>query len=309
MLAASMGAPPDPEPARQAEAWALANGDEGVLAHARLTLTKCASLQGDQETALALAEDAAARFAAERENTTGHLLSLAMVGQAQIWLGRVDAGITTAEDALARSGGERWARTYVLLVLGLGRWFAGDLPDAETSLLQALRIAERFHDQFGVALLVELLAYVTADMSRYAWAAELLGISERLWSQLGDARMFRAEPLLRRRDRQIRDIKAAMGEAEYETAVRRGADHDDNLGAVVRRALGGSKSRTRRVALTERERQVARLTAEGLTNREIAARLGIAQRTAETHVDRILRKLGLTSRTQLAAWLSTDQDG
>lgn len=56
-------------------------------------------------------------------------------------------------------------------------------------------------------------------------------------------------------------------------------------------------------ALTERERQVATLAAEGLTNREIAARLRIAQRTAETHVERVLRKLRLTSRTQLSARL------
>jgi DNA-binding NarL/FixJ family response regulator len=46
---------------------------------------------------------------------------------------------------------------------------------------------------------------------------------------------------------------------------------------------------------------VADLVALGLTNREIADRLVISQRTAETHVNRVLGKLRLTSRTQLTA--------
>jgi DNA-binding NarL/FixJ family response regulator len=54
--------------------------------------------------------------------------------------------------------------------------------------------------------------------------------------------------------------------------------------------------------LTRRESQVAELVSEGLTNKDIAARLTIAQRTAENHVERILGKLGFTSRTQLAVW-------
>lgn len=54
--------------------------------------------------------------------------------------------------------------------------------------------------------------------------------------------------------------------------------------------------------LTAREREVAALVAEGLTNREIAARLFIAERTAEGHVEQIRNKLAFTSRSQIAAW-------
>jgi predicted ATPase/DNA-binding CsgD family transcriptional regulator len=55
--------------------------------------------------------------------------------------------------------------------------------------------------------------------------------------------------------------------------------------------------------LSAREREVAGLVAAGLSNREIAAALTVTPRTAETHVNHILSKLGLTRRAQVAAWV------
>ncbi len=54
--------------------------------------------------------------------------------------------------------------------------------------------------------------------------------------------------------------------------------------------------------LTPREREVAALLAEGLSNSELARRLYISPRTAAVHVSNILTKLGMTSRTEVAAW-------
>jgi DNA-binding CsgD family transcriptional regulator len=59
--------------------------------------------------------------------------------------------------------------------------------------------------------------------------------------------------------------------------------------------------------LTRREREIAALVAQGLTNRDIAERLFIAERTAEGHVESIRNKLGFRSRTQVAAWV-VEQD-
>ncbi len=54
--------------------------------------------------------------------------------------------------------------------------------------------------------------------------------------------------------------------------------------------------------LTSRELEVLRLVGAGRANKEIAAELGISERTARTHVSNILAKLGLSSRTQAALW-------
>ena len=62
-----------------------------------------------------------------------------------------------------------------------------------------------------------------------------------------------------------------------------------------------SHANRRRLALTPRERRIASLVAEALTNEEIAERLGIRPRTVEWNLTRIYRTLGVRSRTELAA--------
>ena len=54
--------------------------------------------------------------------------------------------------------------------------------------------------------------------------------------------------------------------------------------------------------LSRREREVVVMVASGMTNKEIAQRLFIAERTAEGHVERIRNKLGVRSRTEVATW-------
>ena len=57
--------------------------------------------------------------------------------------------------------------------------------------------------------------------------------------------------------------------------------------------------------LGKRELEVARLVAEGLSNKQIAARLFISDRTVATHVGNILNKLGFNSRAQVASWMAS----
>jgi DNA-binding NarL/FixJ family response regulator len=89
---------------------------------------------------------------------------------------------------------------------------------------------------------------------------------------------------------------------EVATAIRAAAVGEVHLDAAVARQL------TRRMAapqvgltsLTAREREILTLVAQGHSNREIADRLVISERTARTHVSNVLTKLQLASRTQAA---------
>ncbi|WP_332661771.1 alpha/beta fold hydrolase [Aeromicrobium sp.] len=71
----------------------------------------------------------------------------------------------------------------------------------------------------------------------------------------------------------------------------------------VRRFLGLPRLRREvPTGLTARQTEVAALVADGLTNRELADRLGITERSAESHLERIRLRLGFRSRAQVAAW-------
>ncbi|MFI7065978.1 ATP-binding protein [Kribbella sp. NPDC050124] len=77
------------------------------------------------------------------------------------------------------------------------------------------------------------------------------------------------------------------------------AAYAERAGVLVARVGGGDDH-----GLSARELEVAGLVAEGLTNRQIAERLVISERTAQNHVQHILTKLGFATRSQIAAWSS-----
>jgi DNA-binding NarL/FixJ family response regulator len=75
--------------------------------------------------------------------------------------------------------------------------------------------------------------------------------------------------------------------------------------AIARRLMSSLRAVPRddlAAELTPRELEVLRLVGAGRANKEIAAELNISERTARTHMSNILRKLGLSSRTQAALW-------
>ena len=101
-------------------------------------------------------------------------------------------------------------------------------------------------------------------------------------------------------------MRANLGERGYVAAVEAG--HQPSVAQAIAVALDERPARPRAAAgghpLSQREREIAGLVAEGRTNREIAAGLVISPRTVDGHVERILAKLGFTSRAQVAAWVA-----
>lgn len=90
--------------------------------------------------------------------------------------------------------------------------------------------------------------------------------------------------------------------------AERGAGTDVDLVAAILRSTGaGSRARTAASdvgGLTARELEVARLVATGLRNADVAGRLQVTRRTVTEHLTNIYAKVGVTSRVQLAAWMS-----
>jgi DNA-binding NarL/FixJ family response regulator len=87
-------------------------------------------------------------------------------------------------------------------------------------------------------------------------------------------------------------------------AIRAAVAGEVHLDPAAAKALTASLRQPRSAAdsLTQREKDVLMLIAAGGTNRNIATKLGVTERTARTHVSNILAKLGLASRTQAAMW-------
>jgi predicted ATPase/DNA-binding CsgD family transcriptional regulator len=110
-----------------------------------------------------------------------------------------------------------------------------------------------------------------------------------------------ARATLRRGERDARAAYAAGAGLSFDEAVA--------LASAGPGARPAVRPHRRLGELTEREAEVARLVAAGLTNREIAESLVLSVRTVETHVDRILTKVGLHNRSRLAVWLQEQRAG
>ncbi len=157
------------------------------------------------------------------------------------------------------------------------------------------------------------LAAYQRDASSAATAADLLALSYRIdvTDCLADVR---ADTLVvhREHDRAAPAAQAKVLAAGIPTSTLRilpGRSHLPYIGdvegllTVIRQFLGlPALRRTAGPRLTSRQNEVAALVTQGLTNREIAERLVIDERSAEGHVERIRSKLGFRSRAQIAAW-------
>ncbi|OJF13070.1 hypothetical protein BG844_17195 [Couchioplanes caeruleus subsp. caeruleus] len=277
-----------------------------------------AMFAGDHATALPLFEEALAGFRA-LDVRTGELWCLAVLGLARgLSSASPDDGyadLTACRD-LAESHGEVWWRSFALWALSVLRWRAGDHAGASAAAKESLTIGTVVEDeQFTVGLSLEALGWVAASVRRDQRAAQLLGASDRMWRAMhASLTSFRALRVFH--DEVTTQLRARLGDRAFEAAFDRGVA----LTAAEAMALAVERVPAPRPAagppapahlgdlgLTPREREVAALVAEGLTNREIAARLVVAQRTAEGHVENILSKLGFTSRAQVAAWLAAQR--
>jgi non-specific serine/threonine protein kinase len=150
---------------------------------------------------------------------------------------------------------------------------------------------------------LEGLAGVEADARRPARSVRLLGAAH-AWREATGSLMEPAE--LAGYTRNLAKVRAALEPAAFAAAwaegLRLSLEAAVELLSATEPASQPLQAMDAREPLTRREREVAALIARGLTNRQIAERLVISERTADGHVANILGKLGLKTRAQVAVW-------
>jgi DNA-binding CsgD family transcriptional regulator len=214
--------------------------------------------------------------------------------------------------ALADRHGALSSKGYGLWSVGVAQWRAGRYARALRSLRESVRIFRPMHDLTGISFGVQALSWCAAFTSPDEAAARMLGASQAVWRTSG-AKVDETNAYGAFDQRSHDHVREAIGDEAYEEAFAEGAGYsfEQAVSLALGEDLEGDAASRRGPSpsggLTRREREIAGLLAEGLSNKEIATRLVISQRTVETHVDHVLGKLGITSRAQVASWVAEQQ--
>jgi predicted ATPase/DNA-binding CsgD family transcriptional regulator len=226
----------------------------------------------------------------------GRVRSLALLGLVQALLledlaegeRKLEASVALAHDI-----GDSWGEGYAHMMLGLTAGDAEDFERAATHARAALSVSS-LGPILGVPLQGMAKVAVEKDPAR---AMRLLGGADghlQRTSTVEPAFARARAETTRQRAEELLGAQAAARLFEEGRAM--------TTEQAIDYALTEPAPSDRRRRLSSREAQVAVLVARGQTNRQIARTLHISVRTAESHVDHIRTKLGVTNRVQVAAW-------
>jgi non-specific serine/threonine protein kinase len=208
---------------------------------------------------------------------------------------------------LREAAGDRLGAAYSLARLAALASRRNEHAAAGALAARGLGIARRSTDRWLLANLLTNAAAARRGRGREDEALRLLGAAARLFEAVD-------HPRSAQRVRERAGARAAAGAGRAAWAAGQALPLEDAIALAVATDPPGGGRRERPGAraaraggapegLTRREWEVAQLVAEGLSNPQIAARLAVSGRTVDTHVARVLGKLGLARRTQLVAWI------
>lgn len=292
---------------RRAGELARAHNDLETTAFATHTSGLRALFDGDFRTATALFD--AAESAYRNLAGSAELLATLRVHQGMLAAATLDVeGAATlfrsAHDS-AQAVGESWFLAYATYGLGLTAWIDGDHDTAAARATDALRSHRVFDDAIGTTLMTDLLGWSMASAGHGDRAAVLLGAASTRWDLVGQ-QLYGSEHWNSLRDKALSATHEQMSDASFEVAWRRGRTM--STGELYAFVFGSDTVQVApdregdpRDDLSPREREVADLVVDGLTNRQIAEQLVLSVRTVEGHVEHVLRKTGVGRRSELAS--------
>ncbi|HET6660653.1 MAG TPA: helix-turn-helix transcriptional regulator [Rubrobacter sp.] len=193
--------------------------------------------------------------------------------------------------------------------LGSAALSGGDLERAKAVLAESLALSREVGDKDSTSASLEGMACVAGARGEAARAARLFGAARALHEATGYQQTLDERAL---RNPYLSAARSQLEEASWEATFAEGQAM--TFEKAVEYALSEEKPHPSAVPaherlpaaepmgnLTRREGEVAYLIARGLTNRQISEVLFISKRTVDAHVRKILKKLGLRSRAQIAA--------
>jgi predicted ATPase/DNA-binding CsgD family transcriptional regulator len=282
-----------------------------ALVHA-LTMASVAENMGGDAIAAGRLLEQARTLMWDMDDVASTLSVLQATALDGMFRGDLDAVRVAATDGVrvSRDAHDLYSLGMMLLNLGSAALTGGDLDAAKPLFGEALRIADQIDDRVGQFYLLDALGCHASGSGQARLAARLFGAADTIRLQAGARVMPCLEPLLARAEEAA---IAALGRARFDAEFEAGKHLSRR--AAIGLALGEPAPAPAAAApdcaaagpLARREADVARLVADGLSNKQIGTRLLISERTVDSHVRGILNKLGFNSRAQIARWIAASQ--
>ena len=287
---------------------ARAAGQLDALSQSLAMASIAANMAGDRASSRRLLDEA--RVASDGLDDLGATL---MMYQARALNGLLDGDLGAVRSAaaqgarLSREAGDLYSLGMMLLNQGFAALISGDLREAGQRLAEGLRIARQLDDRVAQCHLLGALGCCAAGSREPRLAAQLFGAMENLRAEAGATINAGMAPTLAQA---TTSVTATLGPSKFETEFKAGQrlSRDAAARLALREAAPPAVAASDHGSagvLRQREADVARLVADGLSNKEIGGRLFISERTVESHVRSIMNKLGFNSRAQIAGWMTT----
>jgi predicted ATPase/DNA-binding SARP family transcriptional activator/DNA-binding CsgD family transcriptional regulator len=290
-------------------------GDAAATARALYILGTTALYQLDFDRASALLEETVAlQRGIEDEANLGRTIQ--MLGLAATARHDFERAAQLHEECLtlARKHGDQLG---IILALGMGAFaFLGQGDHRQTRELfkEGLELSQRLGAKHAIVFYLHAAAALASTQGQPVRSARLWGAGEALMREIGTGlapvERYHYWPY-------IASARTQLGEAAWQAAWDEGrgmtseqaveyALSEEEPVPLARAGSEQAPADKQAGLLTRREKEVVALVARGLTNRQISEELFISERTVDAHVRKVLKKLGLRSRAQVAIW-ATDQ--
>ena len=269
-----------------------------------------ASANGDRERSVWYFREALA-LSRGSGSVRKNAVSLGNLGITMLVHGDTEQATALLEESLAlfQDIGDSSNIAIGLMHSALAALTQGDHERVKALSEESLKLLQKAEDKQHIPDCLEIMAGGAGAQGRAQRAARLWGAAEAMRKDIGVPLQPEDRKLL---DPYLATARSSLGEAVWQATLAEGrammpeqaieyallAEGPVLRSPVIRRSGGGS------AALTPREEEVAVLVSHGLTNRQIASELSISEHTVATHITKILKKLGLSSRSRLSAWVA-----